>query len=152
MPTISWHLTEAPLQCLALEHWTQCTGGRVRVKAFWSTFHNPNYCEGHALIFRPNLKGLIRPVSANNSMPSVWALLEHIWADMEIWKYLGNRISNLCSLQINAREGKLYKNADHRFWKWVSDTNVLMHHMSFCMPVNGRIAETNEKSALCRSI
>ena len=76
----------------------------------------------------------------------------YIWVDMEIWKYLGNRISNLCSLRINASEGKLYKNADHRSWKWVSDTNVLMHHMSFCMPVNGRIAETNEKSELCRSI
>ena len=34
-----------------------------RQKAFWSTFHNPNYCEGHALIFRPNLKGLICTVS-----------------------------------------------------------------------------------------
>ena len=34
-----------------------------RQKAFWSTFHNPNYCEGHALIFRPNLKGFICAVS-----------------------------------------------------------------------------------------
>ena len=31
---------------------------------------------------------------------------------MEIWKNLGKGIGNLCSLRINAREGKLYKNAD----------------------------------------
>ena len=48
-----------------------------------------------------------------------------------MWKNLGNRIGNLSSLGINVGEGKLYKNADHRSWIWVSltlsDTIVLLN-------------------------
>ena len=76
-PAISWHLTaqctlvsctvQSGLQIAMYKPGLRSTLKPMhtlsRQKAFWSTFHNPNYCEGHALIFRPNLKGLICTVS-----------------------------------------------------------------------------------------